>query len=146
MEQDHPDLLKRFRGQVTSKICRFFRSTEELKLLVLESLLDIERTVRCIMMGEINQGTGLSVLVDIGELMGEVGVPVYTYRNFPRRPGLTVEQSLASLGTRGCLPTSVSKSPIPWSWTACGSAAPCACWKTIRRSSLPMCWPTTGLN
>ena len=50
---------------------------------------------------EINQGTGLSVLVDIGELMSEVGVPVYTYRNFPRRPGLTVEQSLASLGTKG---------------------------------------------
>jgi hypothetical protein len=51
--------------------------------------------------GEINQGTGLSVLVDIGELMGEIGVPVYTYRNFPRKPGLTVEQSLAGLGTKG---------------------------------------------
>ena len=60
-----------------------------------------EVTVRCIMMAEINQGTGLSVLVDIGELMGEIGVPVYTYRNFPRKPGLTVEQSLASLGTKG---------------------------------------------
>ncbi len=60
-----------------------------------------EVTVRCILMGEINQGTGLSVLVDIGELMGEIGVPIYTYRNFPRRPGLTVEQSLASLGTKG---------------------------------------------
>ena len=46
-------------------------------------------------------GTGISVLIDIGELMGEIGVPVYTYRNFPRRPGLTVEQSLASLGTNG---------------------------------------------
>jgi len=53
------------------------------------------------MTAEINQGTGLSVLVDIGELMGEIGVPVYTYRNFPRKPGLTVEQSLASLGTKG---------------------------------------------
>ncbi len=42
-EQDHPDLLRQFRGQVTSKICRFFKSTEELKLIVLESLLDIER-------------------------------------------------------------------------------------------------------
>ena len=57
--------------------------------------------VRCIMMGEINQGTGLSVLIDIGEVMDEIGVPIYTYRNFPRRPGLTVEQSLASLGTKG---------------------------------------------
>ena len=25
-------------------------------------------------------------------------VPIYTYRNFPRRSGLTVEQSLAGLG------------------------------------------------
>jgi hypothetical protein len=58
-------------------------------------------TVRCIMLGEINRGTGISVLIDIGELMSEIGVPVYTYRNFPRRPGLTVEQSLASLGTKG---------------------------------------------
>ena len=57
--------------------------------------------VRCIMMGEINEGTGLSVLVDIGEVMEGVGVPIYTYRNFPRRPGLTVEQSLAGLGTKG---------------------------------------------
>jgi hypothetical protein len=60
-----------------------------------------EVAVRCIMMGEINQGTALSVLVDIGEVMGEIGVPIYTCRNFPRRPGLTVEQSLASLGTKG---------------------------------------------
>jgi hypothetical protein len=28
-------------------------------------------------MGEINDGTGLSVLVDIGEVMGEIGVPIY---------------------------------------------------------------------
>jgi hypothetical protein len=60
-----------------------------------------EVTVRCIMLGEINQGTGISVLIDIGELMGEIGVPVYTYRNFPRRPRLTVDQSLASLGAKG---------------------------------------------
>jgi len=60
-----------------------------------------EVAVRCIMMGEINEGTGISVLIDIGEVMGGVGVPIYTYRNFPRRPGLTVEQSLASLGTKG---------------------------------------------
>ncbi len=60
-----------------------------------------EIAVRCIMMGEINEGTGLSVLVDIGEVMDSVGVPIYTYRNFPRKPGLTVEQSLAGLGTKG---------------------------------------------
>ena len=43
LEQDRPDLLKQFKGQVTAKICRFFKNTDELKLTVLESLLDIER-------------------------------------------------------------------------------------------------------
>ena len=57
-----------------------------------------EVSVRCILMGDMNQGEGISVLIDVGELMGEIGVPVYTYRNFPRKPGLTVQQSLASLG------------------------------------------------
>jgi len=60
-----------------------------------------EHFVRCIMLGEINRGTGLSVLVDIGEVMGEFGVPVYTYRNFPRKPGLTVEKSIADLEAKG---------------------------------------------
>ena len=41
------------------------------------------------------------MLVDIGEVMGDFGVPIYTYRNFPRRPGLTVEQSIAGLGKVG---------------------------------------------
>jgi hypothetical protein len=57
--------------------------------------------VRCIMLGEINDGTGLSVLVDIGEVMDGVGVPIYTYRNFPRKPGLTVEKSIEGLGKVG---------------------------------------------
>ena len=60
-----------------------------------------EIPVRRIMMGEINNGTGISVLIDIGEVMDEIGVPIYTYRTFPRRPGLTVEQSLTSLGLKG---------------------------------------------
>src|SRR5208337_4915890 len=60
-----------------------------------------EIAARCIMLGEINEGTGLSVLVDIGEVMGDFGVPVYTYRNFPPKPGLTVEQSIAGLGAVG---------------------------------------------
>ena len=51
-------------------------------------------------MGDMNEGKGLSVLIDIGEVMPG-GVPIYTYRNFPRKPGLTVEQSLASLGKKG---------------------------------------------
>ncbi len=57
-----------------------------------------EVPVRCIMMGDMNEGKGISVLIDVGELMGEIGVPIYTYRNFPRKPGLTVHESLASLG------------------------------------------------
>ena len=62
-----------------------------------------EVAVRCIMLGEINEGTGLSVLVDIGEVMGGVGVPIYTYRNFPRKPGLTVEQSIDGPGESGAV-------------------------------------------
>ena len=38
----------------------------------------------------------MSLLIDIGEEMSG-GMPICTYRNFPRKPGLTVEQSLAGL-------------------------------------------------
>ena len=48
------------------------------------------------LMGYINDETGISLLMDIGEAM-PLGVPIYTYRNFPRKEGLTVEQSLAGL-------------------------------------------------
>ena len=54
-----------------------------------------EIAVRSLLMGEINDGTGISILIDIGEIMNDV--PLHTYRNFPRRQGLTVEQSLAGL-------------------------------------------------
>ena len=56
--------------------------------------------IRCMLLSEINEGHGLSVLIDVGEIMdnGAFEVPIYTYRNFPRRSGLTVEQSLAGLG------------------------------------------------
>lgn len=56
--------------------------------------------VRCMLLAEINEGRGLSILIDVGEVMdnGLFKVPIYTYRNFPRREGLTVEQSLAGLG------------------------------------------------
>jgi hypothetical protein len=53
--------------------------------------------IRCLMLAEINDGTGLSILIDIGEVAADTGVPICTYRNFPRKPGLTVEQSLAGL-------------------------------------------------
>ena len=55
--------------------------------------------IRSMLLSEINEGRGLSILIDIGETEnGPFAVPIYTYRNFPRRDGLTVEQSLASLG------------------------------------------------
>ena len=44
------------------------------------------------LLGDMNQGEGISVLIDIGEVMPNVGFPIYTYRNFRRREGLTVEQ------------------------------------------------------
>ena len=55
--------------------------------------------IRCMLMGEINEGRAISILIDVGEVMGDsdLGVPIYTYRNFPREPGLTVEESLAGL-------------------------------------------------
>ena len=47
-------------------------------------------------MGYINNETGISLLIDIGET-APLGVPIYSYRNFPRKEGLTVEQSLVGL-------------------------------------------------
>jgi hypothetical protein len=56
--------------------------------------------IRCMLLGDMGDGQAISVLVDVGETMhnGVCDVPVYTYSNFPREKGLTVEQSLASLG------------------------------------------------
>jgi hypothetical protein len=56
--------------------------------------------IRSILLSEINDGLGLSLLIDIGETMhnGLFLVPIFTYRNFLRHEGLTVEQALASLG------------------------------------------------
>jgi len=61
---------------------------------------DQEFEIRCMLMGDMDDGRGISILIDIGEVMnnGLFDVPIYTYRNFPRRSGLTVEQSLAGLG------------------------------------------------
>jgi hypothetical protein len=58
--------------------------------------------IQSMMLGEINEGRGLSVLIDVGEMMGdgkEYGVPIYTYRNFRRQEGLTVENALLELGS-----------------------------------------------
>jgi hypothetical protein len=56
-----------------------------------------EVQIRCMLMGEFDEGRAISILIDVGEVMQPNGTPLCTYRNFPRRPGLTVEQSLAGL-------------------------------------------------
>ena len=53
------------------------------------------------LLGTINDGRGLSLLIDVGEMMGdgqEVGVPIFTYRNFRRQEGVTVEEAILELG------------------------------------------------
>jgi hypothetical protein len=54
-------------------------------------------SIRCMLLGDMNDGDGISVLIDIGELMPEIGFPVYSYRNFRRQKGLTVENALGEL-------------------------------------------------
>ena len=56
-----------------------------------------EIPIRCMLVGEINDGKGLSILIDIGEVMGDMNFPLYTYRNFRRQDGLTVEAALKEL-------------------------------------------------
>jgi len=57
--------------------------------------------IQCMLLGEINQGRGLSILIDVGEMVGDgesLGMPIYTYRNFRRKSGLTVEEAIRELG------------------------------------------------
>ena len=56
-----------------------------------------EVPIRCVLVGEINQGKAMSILIDIGEVMSDMAFPIYTYRNFRRREGLTVEAALKEL-------------------------------------------------
>jgi hypothetical protein len=61
-----------------------------------------ETPIRCMLMCEINQRRGLSILIDVGELMGDgraFGIPIYTYRNFRRESGLIVEETHRELGS-----------------------------------------------
>ena len=63
-----------------------------------------EVQIRSMLMGTINDGKGLSILIDVGELMGDgrgFGVPIYTYRNFRREQGVTVEEALGELRSDG---------------------------------------------
>ena len=105
-----------------------------------------EYPVRCIMLGEINDGTGLSVLVDIGEVMGGVGVPIYTYRNFPRRPGLTVEQSIAGLGKVGLFAEFGVQVPDSFVMDCIRLCCSLCLLENDPESFPPMSWPTTGPN
>jgi hypothetical protein len=59
-----------------------------------------ETPIHCMLIGDMNQGKGISILIDVGEVMGdgELGVPIYTYRNFRRESGLTVEAAILELG------------------------------------------------
>ncbi len=60
-----------------------------------------ETSIRCMLMGDMNDGKGISILIDVGEVMGDgsdFGVPIYTYRNFRRESGLTVEAAIRELG------------------------------------------------
>ena len=60
--------------------------------------------IRSLLRSEINDGRGLSILIKIGEPIGEpidngfFEVPIFTYKNIPRCEGMTVEAALASLG------------------------------------------------
>jgi hypothetical protein len=61
-----------------------------------------ETSIQCMLMGEINEGRGISILIDVGEGMSDgkdFGVPIYTYRNFRRQEGLTVEEAIRELGS-----------------------------------------------
>ncbi len=55
--------------------------------------------IRCMLVGDMADGQAISVLIDIGEIMnnGAFDMPIYSYSNFPRQEGLTVEQSLDGL-------------------------------------------------
>ena len=69
LEQDQPGLLKEFKKHVTDKICRFFRNVDELKLTVLESLLDIERNRSLVGWVRADSLTNPAPLIDeIGQL------------------------------------------------------------------------------
>ncbi len=56
--------------------------------------------IRCMLLGDMDEGKGISVLIDVNERVGGVAfaAPVYTYQNFRREKGLTVEESLQQAG------------------------------------------------
>ncbi|MDY0170048.1 MAG: hypothetical protein RBS80_26120 [Thermoguttaceae bacterium] len=59
--------------------------------------------IRCMLVGDMGDGQAISLLIDVGEIMnnGAFDMPIYSYSNFPKQEGLTVEQSLAGLEKKG---------------------------------------------
>ena len=73
-EQDHPVEYKQFKEQVASKICRFFTNSEQLKVILFESLSDVLRQRDKDLVGWVraNEATNVGPLVDqIGQLQKE---------------------------------------------------------------------------
>ncbi len=56
--------------------------------------------IRCMLLGDMDDGDGISVLIDLDEKEDGIAfsAPVYTYQNFRREKGLTVEASLREAG------------------------------------------------
>ncbi len=58
--------------------------------------------IRCMLLGDMAEGQGISVLIDVNERMTDgvaFSTPIYTYQNFRRENGLTVEESLRERGS-----------------------------------------------
>lgn len=64
IEDTNPLLLRAFKEQVKSKICRFFKSAEELRSIVFESLLDIERNRQLVGWVRANELSGPAPLIE----------------------------------------------------------------------------------
>lgn len=58
---------------------------------------DAQMAIRSMLLGQIESEQKISVFMDIGEVIEGSNMPVYTYQNFPCRPGLSVEESLHAL-------------------------------------------------
>jgi hypothetical protein len=69
IEQDHPDLLKKFKELVTSKMCSFFSNVSEIKLAVYESLNEIQRSREAELVGWVRA----SDVTDPAPLSAQIG-------------------------------------------------------------------------
>ena len=69
--------------------------------------------IRCMLMGDMDEGKAISILIDVGETMnnGAFEVPIYTYRNFPPAGGTDGRTIAGWAGQRHSRRTWASKSP-----------------------------------